>query len=134
MYNFLFCRRRPHPAGNRSSSFTLLQSLAAEDSSEKPTYSVLLGQLFAFIGTTPDHAVSMLINVLTKLTPFIIERNAFTVSSKFLCWTKLTNFIFFLTILFLSNTALDLPKLADLQFIAYCKLCKLSSNHLWLRS
>ncbi|XP_026795565.1 probable E3 ubiquitin-protein ligase HECTD4 isoform X2 [Pangasianodon hypophthalmus] len=51
-------RRRPHPTGNRSSSFTLLQSLGAEDNSEKPTYSVLLGQLFAFIGTSPDHAVS----------------------------------------------------------------------------
>ncbi|XP_028827058.1 probable E3 ubiquitin-protein ligase HECTD4 isoform X2 [Denticeps clupeoides] len=51
-------RRRHHPTSHRSSSFTLLQSLAIEDSRDKPTYSVLLGQLFAFIGTTPDHAVS----------------------------------------------------------------------------
>lgn len=42
---------------HRSSSFTLLQSLAIEDSRDKPTYSVLLGQLFAFIGTNPDQAV-----------------------------------------------------------------------------
>ncbi|XP_061115937.1 probable E3 ubiquitin-protein ligase HECTD4 isoform X3 [Conger conger] len=51
-------RRRHHPCSHRSSSFTLLQSLAVEDSRDKPTYSVLLGQLFAFIGTTPDQAVS----------------------------------------------------------------------------
>ena len=51
-------RRRHHPTSHRSSSFTLLQSLAHEDSRDKPTYSVLLGQLFAFIGTTPDQAVS----------------------------------------------------------------------------
>ncbi|KAM7391556.1 hypothetical protein PAMP_022238 [Pampus punctatissimus] len=51
-------RRRHHPTSHRSSSFTLLQSLAIEDSRDKPTYSVLLGQLFAFIGTTPDQAVS----------------------------------------------------------------------------
>ncbi|XP_029685253.1 LOW QUALITY PROTEIN: probable E3 ubiquitin-protein ligase HECTD4 [Takifugu rubripes] len=51
-------RRRHHPSSHRSSSFTLLQSLAIEDSRDKPTYSVLLGQLFAFIGTTPDQAVS----------------------------------------------------------------------------
>lgn len=50
-------RRRHHPTSHRSSSFTLLQSLAIEDSRDKPTYSVLLGQLFAFIGTTPDQAV-----------------------------------------------------------------------------
>lgn len=52
------CRRRHHPSSHRSSSFTLLQSLAIEDSRDKPTYSVLLGQLFAFIGTTPDQAVN----------------------------------------------------------------------------
>uniref|UniRef100_A0A8C8HAD7 HECT domain-containing protein n=1 Tax=Oncorhynchus tshawytscha TaxID=74940 RepID=A0A8C8HAD7_ONCTS len=51
-------RRRHHPTSHRSSSFTLLQSLAMEDSRDKPTYSVLLGQLFAFIGTTPDQSVS----------------------------------------------------------------------------
>ncbi|XP_036454105.1 probable E3 ubiquitin-protein ligase HECTD4 isoform X4 [Colossoma macropomum] len=51
-------RRRHHPTSHRSTSFTLLQSLAIEDSRDKPTYSVLLGQLFAFIGTTPDQAVS----------------------------------------------------------------------------
>ncbi|XP_016414650.1 probable E3 ubiquitin-protein ligase HECTD4 [Sinocyclocheilus rhinocerous] len=51
-------RRRLHPSSHRSSSFTLLQSLAIEDSKDKPTYSVLLGQLFAFIGTTPDQTVS----------------------------------------------------------------------------
>ncbi|KAK7934210.1 hypothetical protein WMY93_005106 [Mugilogobius chulae] len=51
-------RRRHHPTSHRSSSFTLLQSLVVEDSRDKPTYSVLLGQLFAFIGTTPDQAVS----------------------------------------------------------------------------
>ncbi|RVE68479.1 hypothetical protein OJAV_G00091690 [Oryzias javanicus] len=51
-------RRRHHPTSHRSSSFTLLQSLAVEDSRDKPTYSVLLGQLFAFIGTSPDQAVS----------------------------------------------------------------------------
>ncbi|XP_031704959.1 probable E3 ubiquitin-protein ligase HECTD4 isoform X2 [Anarrhichthys ocellatus] len=51
-------RRRHHPTSHRSSSFTLLQSLAIEDSRDKPTYSVLLGQLFAFIGTNPDQAVS----------------------------------------------------------------------------
>ncbi|XP_051557544.1 probable E3 ubiquitin-protein ligase HECTD4 [Myxocyprinus asiaticus] len=51
-------RRRLHPSSHRSSSFTILQSLAIEDSKDKPTYSVLLGQLFAFIGTTPDQAVS----------------------------------------------------------------------------
>ncbi|KAG5840240.1 hypothetical protein ANANG_G00186720 [Anguilla anguilla] len=51
-------RRRHHPSSHRSTSFTLLQSLAVEDSRDKPTYSVLLGQLFAFIGTTPDQAVS----------------------------------------------------------------------------
>ncbi|XP_048853239.1 probable E3 ubiquitin-protein ligase HECTD4 isoform X2 [Brienomyrus brachyistius] len=51
-------RRRHHPTSHRSSSFTLLQSLTIEDSRDKPTYSVLLGQLFAFIGTTPDQAVS----------------------------------------------------------------------------
>ncbi|XP_062371736.1 probable E3 ubiquitin-protein ligase HECTD4 isoform X2 [Sardina pilchardus] len=51
-------RRRHHPTSHRSSSFTLLQSLAIEDSRDRPTYSVLLGQLFAFIGTTPDQAVS----------------------------------------------------------------------------
>ncbi|XP_070409286.1 probable E3 ubiquitin-protein ligase HECTD4 isoform X2 [Nothobranchius furzeri] len=49
-------RRRHHPSSRRSSSFTLLQSLAVEDSRDKPTYSVLLGQLFACIGTTPDVA------------------------------------------------------------------------------
>lgn len=54
------CRRRHHPTSHRSSSFTLLQSLAIEDSRDKPTYSVLLGQLFAFIGTTPDQSVSHL--------------------------------------------------------------------------
>ncbi|CDQ98865.1 unnamed protein product, partial [Oncorhynchus mykiss] len=51
-------RRRHHPTSHRSSSFTLLQSLAMEDSRDKPTYSVLLGQLFAFIGTLPDQSVS----------------------------------------------------------------------------
>ncbi|XP_016117996.1 probable E3 ubiquitin-protein ligase HECTD4, partial [Sinocyclocheilus grahami] len=51
-------RRRLHPSSHRSSSFTLLQSLVIEDSKDKPTYSVLLGQLFAFIGTTPDQTVS----------------------------------------------------------------------------
>ncbi|KAJ3603715.1 hypothetical protein NHX12_028456 [Muraenolepis orangiensis] len=51
-------RRRHHPTSHRSSSFTLLRSLAAEDHRDKPTYSVLLGQLFAFIGTAPDQAVS----------------------------------------------------------------------------
>ncbi|TRY90504.1 hypothetical protein DNTS_002641, partial [Danionella cerebrum] len=51
-------RRRMHPSGQRSSSFTLLQSLAIEDSKDKPTYSVLLGQLFNFIGTSPDQTVS----------------------------------------------------------------------------
>ncbi|XP_063042342.1 probable E3 ubiquitin-protein ligase HECTD4 isoform X2 [Engraulis encrasicolus] len=51
-------RRRHHPTSHRSSSFTLLQSLAIEDNRDRPTYSVLLGQLFAFIGTTPDQAVS----------------------------------------------------------------------------
>ncbi|XP_046872567.1 probable E3 ubiquitin-protein ligase HECTD4 isoform X1 [Hypomesus transpacificus] len=51
-------RRRHHPSSHRSSSFTLLQSLTVEDSRDKPTYSVLLGQLFAFIGTMPDQAVS----------------------------------------------------------------------------
>uniref|UniRef100_A0AAY5EYU7 HECT domain-containing protein n=1 Tax=Electrophorus electricus TaxID=8005 RepID=A0AAY5EYU7_ELEEL len=51
-------QRRHHPTSHRSSSFTLLQSLAIEDSRDKPTYSVLLGQLFAFIGTTPNQAVS----------------------------------------------------------------------------
>ncbi|KPP69529.1 hypothetical protein Z043_111707 [Scleropages formosus] len=51
-------RRRHHPTSHRSTSFTLLQSLTIEDSRDKPTYSVLLGQLFAFIGTTPDQAVS----------------------------------------------------------------------------
>ncbi|KAG8597822.1 hypothetical protein GDO81_002399 [Engystomops pustulosus] len=50
--------RRRNAASHRSSSFTLLQSLAIEDSRDKPTYSVLLGQLFAFIGTNPDQAVS----------------------------------------------------------------------------
>lgn len=50
-------RRRHHPTSHRSSSFTLLQSLAFEVGGDKPTYSVLLGQLFAFIGTTPDQAV-----------------------------------------------------------------------------
>lgn len=53
----LFPRRRRHVTSHRSSSFTLLQSLAIEDSRDKPTYSVLLGQLFAFIGTNPDQAV-----------------------------------------------------------------------------
>lgn len=61
---FLICcnnfRRRHHPSSHRSSSFTLLQSLAIEDSRDKPAYSVLLGQLFAFIGTTPDQAVNNL--------------------------------------------------------------------------
>ncbi|KAJ7994262.1 hypothetical protein DPEC_G00264060 [Dallia pectoralis] len=51
-------RWRHHPTSHRSSSFTLLQSLVMEDSRDKPTYSVLLGQLFAFIGTTPDQSVS----------------------------------------------------------------------------
>ncbi|XP_077165132.1 putative E3 ubiquitin-protein ligase HECTD4 isoform X4 [Paroedura picta] len=51
-------QRRRHVASHRSSSFTLLQSLTVEDSRDKPTYSVLLGQLFAFIGTNPDQAVS----------------------------------------------------------------------------
>nr|XP_023417792.1 probable E3 ubiquitin-protein ligase HECTD4 [Cavia porcellus] len=51
-------QRRRHVTSHRSSSFTLLQSLATEDSRDKPTYSVLLGQLFAFIGTNPDQAVS----------------------------------------------------------------------------
>ncbi|XP_061866393.1 probable E3 ubiquitin-protein ligase HECTD4 isoform X3 [Colius striatus] len=51
-------QRRRHITSHRSSSFTLLQSLAIEDSRDKPTYSVLLGQLFAFIGTNPDQAVS----------------------------------------------------------------------------
>jgi E3 ubiquitin-protein ligase HECTD4 len=46
---------------HRSSSFTLLQSLAIEDSRDKPTYSVLLGQLFAFIGTNPDQAVGRIL-------------------------------------------------------------------------
>ncbi|XP_041436316.1 probable E3 ubiquitin-protein ligase HECTD4 isoform X3 [Xenopus laevis] len=50
--------RRRNVTSHRSSSFTLLQSLANEDSKDKPTYSVLLGQLFAFIGTNPDQAVS----------------------------------------------------------------------------
>lgn len=53
----LYSRRRRHVTSHRSSSFTLLQSLAIEDSRDKPTYSVLLGQLFAFIGTNPDQAV-----------------------------------------------------------------------------
>lgn len=57
---FFTSRRRHHPTSHRSSSFTLLQSLAIEDNRDKPTYSVLLGQLFAFIGTTPDQAVSLL--------------------------------------------------------------------------
>ncbi|XP_050780206.1 probable E3 ubiquitin-protein ligase HECTD4 isoform X1 [Gopherus flavomarginatus] len=51
-------QRRRHVTSHRSSSFTLLQSLTVEDSRDKPTYSVLLGQLFAFIGTNPDQAVS----------------------------------------------------------------------------
>uniref|UniRef100_A0ACB8FZ56 E3 ubiquitin-protein ligase HTD4 n=1 Tax=Sphaerodactylus townsendi TaxID=933632 RepID=A0ACB8FZ56_9SAUR len=51
-------QRRRHVPSHRSSSFTLLQSLTIEDSRDKPTYSVLLGQLFAFIGTNPDQAVS----------------------------------------------------------------------------
>uniref|UniRef100_A0A8B9QY27 HECT domain E3 ubiquitin protein ligase 4 n=1 Tax=Apteryx owenii TaxID=8824 RepID=A0A8B9QY27_APTOW len=51
-------QRRRHVTSHRSSSFTLLQSLTIEDSKDKPTYSVLLGQLFAFIGTNPDQAVS----------------------------------------------------------------------------
>uniref|UniRef100_A0A4W3K6B9 HECT domain E3 ubiquitin protein ligase 4 n=1 Tax=Callorhinchus milii TaxID=7868 RepID=A0A4W3K6B9_CALMI len=51
-------QRRRHGNSHRSSSFTLLQSLAIEDSRDKPTYSLLLGQLFAFIGTNPDQAVS----------------------------------------------------------------------------
>ncbi|XP_068767528.1 probable E3 ubiquitin-protein ligase HECTD4 isoform X1 [Struthio camelus] len=51
-------QRRRHVTSHRSSSFTLLQSLTIEDSNDKPTYSVLLGQLFAFIGTNPDQAVS----------------------------------------------------------------------------
>uniref|UniRef100_A0A8C0HEC5 HECT domain E3 ubiquitin protein ligase 4 n=1 Tax=Chelonoidis abingdonii TaxID=106734 RepID=A0A8C0HEC5_CHEAB len=51
-------QRRRHVTSHRSSSFTLLQSLTVEDSKDKPTYSVLLGQLFAFIGTNPDQAVS----------------------------------------------------------------------------
>ncbi|XP_075023688.1 putative E3 ubiquitin-protein ligase HECTD4 isoform X4 [Calonectris borealis] len=51
-------QRRRHVTSHRSSSFTLLQSLTIEDSRDKPTYSVLLGQLFAFIGTNPDQAVS----------------------------------------------------------------------------
>ncbi|XP_043924358.1 probable E3 ubiquitin-protein ligase HECTD4 isoform X2 [Protopterus annectens] len=51
-------QRRRHGGSHRSSSFTLLQSLANEDCKDKPTYSVLLGQLFAFIGTNPDQAVS----------------------------------------------------------------------------
>ncbi|XP_066465637.1 probable E3 ubiquitin-protein ligase HECTD4 [Tiliqua scincoides] len=51
-------QRRRHVASHRSSSFTLLQSLTIEDSRDKPTYSVLLGQLFAFIGTNPDQAAS----------------------------------------------------------------------------
>lgn len=55
--NLFIFRRRHHPTSHRSSSFTLLQSLTIEDSRDKPTYSVLLGQLFAFIGTTPDQAV-----------------------------------------------------------------------------
>ncbi|XP_069475595.1 probable E3 ubiquitin-protein ligase HECTD4 isoform X3 [Ambystoma mexicanum] len=50
--------RRRNVTSHRSSSFTFLQSLAIEDSRDKPTYSVLLGQLFAFIGTNPDQAVS----------------------------------------------------------------------------
>nr|XP_033812752.1 probable E3 ubiquitin-protein ligase HECTD4 isoform X2 [Geotrypetes seraphini] len=50
--------RRRNVTSHRSSSFTLLQSLTIEDSRDKPTYSVLLGQLFAFIGTNPDQAVS----------------------------------------------------------------------------
>ncbi|XP_013909607.1 PREDICTED: probable E3 ubiquitin-protein ligase HECTD4 [Thamnophis sirtalis] len=49
-------QRRRHVPSHRSSSFTLLQSLAIEDSRDKPTYSVLLGQLFAFIGTNPEQA------------------------------------------------------------------------------
>lgn len=65
---FICCntfRRRHHPSSHRSSSFTLLQSLAIEDSRDKPAYSVLLGQLFAFIGTTPDQAVNNLLTLLT---------------------------------------------------------------------
>lgn len=58
---FFPIRRRHHPTSHRSSSFTLLQSLAIEDSGDKPTYRVLLGQLFAFIGTTPDQAASVFI-------------------------------------------------------------------------
>ena len=54
---FRIQHRRRHVTSHRSSSFTLLQSLAIEDSRDKPTYSVLLGQLFAFIGTNPDQAV-----------------------------------------------------------------------------
>lgn len=57
----VFVRRRLHPSSHRSSSFTLLQSLAIEDSKDKPTYSVLLCQLFAFIGTSPDQAVSVIL-------------------------------------------------------------------------
>lgn len=62
--NELFCLpyRRRHVTSHRSSSFTLLQSLATEDSRDKPTYSVLLGQLFAFIGTNPDQAVCDTLN------------------------------------------------------------------------
>ncbi|KAK2522841.1 Hectd4 [Columba guinea] len=56
--NVVLALRRRHVTSHRSSSFTLLQSLAIEDSRDKPTYSVLLGQLFAFIGTNPDQAVS----------------------------------------------------------------------------
>ncbi|CAJ0915930.1 unnamed protein product [Ranitomeya imitator] len=57
--------RRRNAASHRSSSFTLLQSLAIEDSRDKPTYSVLLGQLFAFIGTNPDQALIRIIEELT---------------------------------------------------------------------
>lgn len=94
MLCIIFYRRRPHPTGNRSSSFTLLQSLAAEDSSEKPTYSVLLGQLFAFIGTTPDHAVSMLFNIFTTLSCLSWNNSLFWICvlllhGVFLHWTKL---------------------------------------------
>lgn len=63
---FLFCYRRRHVTSHRSSSFTLLQSLAIEDSRDKPTYSVLLGQLFAFIGTNPDQAVSHVLQLQMK--------------------------------------------------------------------
>ncbi len=75
------CRRRLHPSSHRSSSFTLLQSLVIEDSKDKPTYSVLLGQLFAFIGTTPDQTVRSLVQQDTG----VAHRRASALSASSAC-------------------------------------------------